>query len=275
VGHVTDRGRWHTEPHAHPYYGQVIFVRSGKGVVNLEGDSVPFCAPCALLLPTESVHGLQYEVDADRWVVTIEVTYMAQINARLSEFIRLWATPRVIPLNDDSAAETHALIQKLEQEIASKTFGHVVGTEALLTSLFLMLVRGTLQEPSEEKVATRHETSLAERFRELIDLHYRENLQLQDYTDMMAVSTGQLRAACTAATGQSPTKMIHARVIIEAKRNLIFGDKTMEQIAYWLGFSDAAYFTRFFRKEVGQSPSQFRIAARQQPRQTRGKLDAA
>jgi AraC family transcriptional activator of pobA len=51
-------------------------------------------------------------------------------------------------------------------------------------------------------------------------------------------------------------------VITEAKRNLIFGDMTMEQIAYWLGFTDAAYFTRFFRKEVGQTPSQFRIAAR-------------
>jgi AraC family transcriptional activator of pobA len=76
------------------------------------------------------------------------------------------------------------------------------------------------------------------------------------------VSLVQLRAACAAATGQSPTKMIHARIITEAKRNLIFGDMTMEQIAYWLGFTDAAYFTRFFRKEVGQTPSQFRIAAR-------------
>jgi len=39
----------------------------------------------------------------------------------------------------------------------------------------------------------------------------------------------------------------------------------MEQIAYSLGFSDAAYFTRFFRKEVGQAPSQFRLAARERP----------
>jgi AraC family transcriptional activator of pobA len=85
---------------------------------------------------------------------------------------------------------------------------------------------------------------------------------------MMGVSLVQLRAACAAATGQSPTKMIHARVITEAKRNLIFGDMTMEQIAYSLGFSDAAYFTRFFRKEVGQ-PSQFRLAAREQPQQVK------
>lgn len=82
---------------------------------------------------------------------------------------------------------------------------------------------------------------------------------------MMGVSLVQLRTACAAAAGQSPAKLIHARVIVEAKRNLIFGDMTMEQIAYGLGFSDAAYFTRFFRKEVGPTPSQFRIAAREQP----------
>ena len=52
VGHVTDRGRWRTEPHAHPEYGQLIFVRSGRGVMNLEGSREPFEGPCALLLPT-------------------------------------------------------------------------------------------------------------------------------------------------------------------------------------------------------------------------------
>jgi AraC family transcriptional activator of pobA len=59
--------------------------------------------------------------------------------------------------------------------------------------------------------------------------------------------------------------MIHARITTEAKRNLIFGDISVEQIAFGLGFADAAYFTRFFRREVSQAPSQFRAASRQQP----------
>ncbi len=265
IGHVTDRGRWQTEPHAHPAYGQVIFVRIGRGVMNLEGSVVPFEGPCALLLPPECVHGLDYELDADRWVATIDVTYLTQVNAKLPELAQLWTSPKVIPLTSGEATEYSDLVAKLEREIESKTVGHVVGTEALLTSLLLMLVRGTLSNQTETHAATNNETRLADRFRELIDQHYRENLQLQNYASMMAVSVAQLRAACAAATEKNPTKMIHARLITEAKRNLIFGDMTIEQIAFWLGFSDAAYFTRFFRKEVGQSPSQFRIAARQQP----------
>ncbi|HEX3379906.1 MAG TPA: helix-turn-helix domain-containing protein [Paraburkholderia sp.] len=267
VGHVTDRGRWRTEPHAHPAYGQVIFVRSGRGVMNLEGESVPFEGPCALLLPTECVHGLDYEVDVDRWVVTIEVAYLTQVNAKLREFIALWEAPRVIPLAGAAEAgmEFYSLVNSLKEEAESDALGHVVGTEALLTTLLLKLARATPFEQAANESATRNDIRQVDRFRKLIEEHYRENLTLQDYASKMAISLVQLRAACASAVEQSPTKMIHARIITEAKRNLIFGDMSVEQIAFGLGFADAAYFTRFFRREVGQAPSQFRVASRQQP----------
>lgn len=266
VGHVTDRGRWRTEPHAHPAYGQVIFVRSGRGVMNLEGSAVPFEAPCALLLPTECVHGLDYEIDVDRWVVTIEVAYLAQVNGKLRDFIQLWTSPRMIPLGDmaDGGEPFYSMVQSLKQESESSAVGHVIGTEALLTTLLLMLVReARLDQPGSEG-ETRNNVRLVDRFRKLIDEHYREDLALQDYASMMAVSLVQLRAACASAGEQSPTKMIRARIITEAKRNLIFGEMSVEQIAFGLGFADAAYFTRFFRREVGDTPSQFRVTARAQ-----------
>jgi AraC family transcriptional activator of pobA len=224
-----------------------------------------------LLLPTECVHGLDYEIDIDRWVVTIEVSYLTQVNARLHEFIQLWSAPRMIPLPSTAgtATEFFGLITRLARELESKTVGHVVGTEALLTSLFLMLVRGTQLDQIDNGGANRNEIRLADRFRELIDQHYRQNLPLQEYASTMAVSLVQLRAACASATGQSPTKMIHARIITEAKRNLIFGEMSVEQIAFGLGFSDAAYFTRFFRKEVGEAPSQFRANARDQSQKSK------
>jgi AraC family transcriptional regulator, transcriptional activator of pobA len=267
VGHVTDRGRWRTEPHAHPAYGQVIFVRSGRGVMNLEGSSVPFEGPCALLLPTECVHGLDYEIDVDRWVVTIEEAYLTQVNAKLHEFIALWELPRVIPLSGTAEAgmEFYSLVGNLKQEVESEAVGRVVGTEALLTTLLLLLVREARLDETTNEGETRNDLRVVDRFRKLIDQHYRDNLSLQDYAAMMAVSAVQLRAACASAAEQSPTKMIHARIITEAKRNLIFGNMSVEQIAFGLGFADAAYFTRFFRREVGQTPSQFRAAARQQP----------
>jgi AraC family transcriptional activator of pobA len=264
VGHVSERGRWQTAPHAHPDYGQVIFVRKGRGVMNLEGRSVPFEGPCALLLPPDCVHGLDYEIDADRWVVTVGATYLAQVNTKLREFVQLWSAPRMMALSyaPETASTFHGLITKLAQEVACRKIGHAVETEALMTFLLLTLVRSASLEQTEGKSAQR-DIRLVERFRELIDQHYCQNLALPGYASMLAVSLAQLRTACVSTTGQSPTKMVHARLVTEAKRSLIFGATTTEQIAFSLGFSNAAYFTRFFRKEVGQTPSQFRSSARE------------
>lgn len=266
VGHVSDRGRWRTGPHAHPEYGQVIFVRIGRGTMNLEGKSVSFEGPCALLLPTECIHGLDYEEDVERWVVTIEISYLTQLNSKLHEFVELWASPRAIPLLD--SAETgfkfYCLIKGLKEEIESDAVGHAVGAEARLTSLLLMLVRATSSEQLITDDVTRNDIRKVERFRKLIDAHFRENLPLQNYASMMHMSLMQLRTACASAAEQSPAKMIHARIITEAKRDLIFGNMSVEQIAFGLGFADAAYFARFFRREIGQTPTQFRVAARRQ-----------
>lgn len=263
IEHLADRCRdrgWRIEPHAHPGFGQIMFARSGRGVITVEDRSVSFESPFVLLLPPHCVHGFNYEVDTDGWVLTIEATYLRQINARLAEFNQLWAQPRTIQLDRDAdeAAEFHRTLQRLEREVESKAVGHVVAAEALLTSLFLMLVRCSGVDDADKAGATSNEVRLVDRFRELLDRHYRQDWQVQDYASVLGVSVAQLRTACVAATGQHPIKMIHACIITEAKRNLIFGQMSVEQIAYWLGFSDPAYFTRFFKKEVGKTPSQFR-----------------
>lgn len=267
VGHVANRGRWRIEPHTHPEYGQLIYVRDGRGVVSLEGQDIAFKGPCALLLPTECVHGLDYQVDRDRWVVTIEVSYLAQINAKLQEFSQLWTGPRIIPLSTSPEVEleSYQLIRRLEQEVESDTTGRVVALEALLTLLLITLLRALPSSQFDHDSANRSNMRLAERFRELVNQNYGNSLRLQEYASMMAVSVAQLRAACTSATGQSPAKIIHSRIVTEAKRNLIFSGLPVEQIAFGLGFDDAAYFTRFFRREVGQTPSQFRSVALKQP----------
>jgi AraC family transcriptional activator of pobA len=263
IEHLADRCRdkgWRIEPHAHPDVGQVMFARSGRGVVRLEDRSVPFESPFVLLLPTHCVHGFNYEVDTDGWVLTIEATYLRQINTRLSEFSQLWTQPRTVPLvrESDEATEFLSTLRRLEREVESRAVGHVVAAEVLLTTLFLMLVRCGGSDDTDQSSVSRNETRLVDRFRELIDRHYRQDWQVHDYASALGVSLAQLRAACVAATGQHPMKMVHSRIITEAKRNLIFGAMSVEQAGYWLGFSDPAYFTRFFKKEVGKTPSQFR-----------------
>jgi len=55
---------------------------------------------------------------------------------------------------------------------------------------------------------------------------------------------------------------MHARLLLQAQRELTYSRLSVKQIAFELGFTDAAYFTRFFRRLAGCSPAQWRLAQR-------------
>ena len=53
--------------------------------------------------------------------------------------------------------------------------------------------------------------------------------------------------------------MINQRLLLEAKRSLVYTAMTINQVADSLGFSEPAYFSRFFKRSTGQSPKDFRL----------------
>ena len=101
----------------------------------------------------------------------------------------------------------------------------------------------------------------AQRFRQLAELHYRENLGIDDYARLLGVTRAHLHDACLRSTGRTPLGIVHDRLLAEAKLRLEQTELAVEQIGYGLGFRDAAYFNRFFKRLAGQSPGAFRQAA--------------
>ena len=67
-----------------------------------------------------------------------------------------------------------------------------------------------------------------------------------------------LNTLCRALAGQSALQIVHQRIVLEAKRDLIYTSLTINQLADSLGFADPAYFSRFFRRMTGLSPRDFR-----------------
>jgi AraC-like DNA-binding protein len=74
----------------------------------------------------------------------------------------------------------------------------------------------------------------------------------------MNLSASYLNTLCKQNLGKTLGDLIHERVILEAKRFFAFSDLTVSQVADALRFTEASYFIRFFRKETGLTPEQFR-----------------
>jgi AraC family transcriptional regulator, transcriptional activator of pobA len=103
---------------------------------------------------------------------------------------------------------------------------------------------------------------LAERFVQLAGQHAREHWRVGDYARRLAVSRDRLGSAVRRATGLSPQDYLHRALIREATELLANTGMPVAQIAFRLGYSDPAYFTRFFTRQVGTSPGRFRRRAK-------------
>lgn len=100
-------------------------------------------------------------------------------------------------------------------------------------------------------------------YRDKIDEHFRELHQVSEYASLLNVSAGYLSEVVKAQSGKSAITHIHERLVLEARRLLFHTQQPLKEIAFDLGFSDASYFNRFFKRETDVTPAEYRVSIRE------------
>jgi AraC family transcriptional activator of pobA len=251
---------WVIQPHAHPRFMQLMMVFSGGGTMSAEGELIEFIAPAILVVPTHAIHGFDYLEGSTGWVLTVADQHLATLADRAPELGAIWSSPCALSCIDDGWIEAaEAALNSLDRELDEGAPGGVIAAEALLTTILVAVLRQFSRAGELGRATVRGGyDELVARFRAVIEDHYSDNLTISEFADRLNVSVAQLRAACLRTTGQAPLKLVHERILIEAKRNLIYSVQSIAQIAYALGFDDPAYFSRFFTRATGTPPARFR-----------------
>lgn len=258
---LADRSRpnnWNIRPHTHADLSHVFHITAGAGIMTAEDHRFAFTAPCALLVPASVAHGFHFAPDTEGTVLTISDHYLQELTLRERSFASLFAAPAVVPLGKTAIGPS---LKRLAQELAWIAAGHGAAVEAQLLFILVACTRALEHARSIEIARPGAQATLVARFREAVERHYRSNMPLAHYTQMLGVTERQLRAACLKAAGLPPTHIIHRRLLLEAKRALLYSNMTVTEAAYYLGFHDPAYFSRFFARAVGKSPRAFRNRA--------------
>ena len=95
-------------------------------------------------------------------------------------------------------------------------------------------------------------------FSALVEKHFRALHKVNDYADLMNKSSKTLSNVFNALSEKTPLQIIHERIILEAKKHLLYTDKSSKEIAFELGFSDPVQFSRLFKNETGMTPGNFK-----------------
>jgi AraC family transcriptional activator of pobA len=154
------------------------------------------------------------------------------------------------------------LFDAIERASMTHAPGQVAAGMSLLVALFVQIARISQGVHTSEGHNRSRKAATIERFRALMDERCRRRVPVESYAQELGVSLGQLTRLCREVLGMSTIEAINARVVHEARRELVYSSLSIKQVAAELGFDDEAYFGRFFKKQTGMRPTEFRAAAR-------------
>lgn len=254
---------WKIDPHVHRRLHQVIFVLRGRGVSLAEGATTGYAPPALILVPAGTVHGFDFEPGTEGFVLSMTDDLLREISRRDPAVAALFEKSATLELPGEALRRTDlaAGFKMLVREFARALPGHSLALEGFLKIILANVLRVS-RPPSEfPDAAAGRQRGIVTQFRELIETAFREGWSLAEYASALGVSQSRLRNACLSVTEQSPMQIVHARILLEARRQLRYTSVSVSEIAYELGFEDPAYFTRFFSQRTGVSPRAFRSSA--------------
>lgn len=129
---------------------------------------------------------------------------------------------------------------------------------ALLKRLIIIVTRLAREQYISEQDLPSDKLDIVRKYNLLVENHYRQEHQVKFYADQLNKSPKTLSNLFALYNHKSPLQVIQERVTLEARRLFFYTDKTAKEIAYELGFEDANHFSKFFKKQTGQSPTDFK-----------------
>ncbi|MCX7257905.1 MAG: helix-turn-helix domain-containing protein [Polaromonas sp.] len=257
---------WEISPHLHESFIQILYLTHGAGEVLLDNAKWRVNAPCLLIVPAQTVHGFHFSGDVNGPVVTATQRPLESLAALvMPELLQTIRKPAVMALGAEGQHDDALmpLFLALEREARAPAVGQFAAGMSLLTALLVQVARlGQTTAPAPLALSLR-KTAQIEKFRALVNAHFKKHLPMAFYASQLGVTPGQLSRLCREVLGTSSLALINARLIHEAQRDLVFTSSSIQQLADALGFADEAYFGRFFRKHTGLTPREFRAKALQ------------
>ncbi|WP_051579695.1 helix-turn-helix domain-containing protein [Pseudonocardia acaciae] len=247
-------------PHRHEFY-ELLFVTGGSGTHVI--DFVPYdVRPVTLyLVAPRQVQFWECRTSPDGYLVLFMEDFLP---TRYGERGGGGDNTMLTPLGAGPALRSppekvttiSTLLEAMEREYRRDGDCDESVLQAYLHVLIVEMRR--MQRIAAAPAADDRATVLATRFRRLVSELILTEQTVRGYADRIGVTAKHLADVVRKATGRTPAEIIREALTVEAKRLLVHTELTVAQVADALAFDNPSYFGRFFKREVGISPGEFR-----------------
>jgi AraC family transcriptional activator of pobA len=244
-------------PHAHSFY-LLLYVTKGQGTHTIDLVTYELRPGGLYFLVPGQAHRWVLSPDAQGYILFFSAAfYQRQYPAdRLAAYPFFDPAQSPVLYLPPAESTLRGLLASVLEENTTSAANRDEVVGAYLYLLLELAGRCYAQEP--DRHAPSHGLQQVRAFSQLLDAHFRTEKTVRFYADRLAVTANHLNALCRRVLNQTASDLIHERVITEAQRRLVHSAENVGQVADALGFEDPSYFTRYFKKYVGQTPETFR-----------------
>lgn len=243
-------GRWRVEAMRAFSEPCLLWFTKGQGRITIGGVTRGYTAHNVIFIPAGVMHGFE---------VSPAVFGTAVFFGRDCD-MPLPRTAQHLRIREVHAQqELNMTLDMILREMESDSAAHERATRHYLGLLGVWLERQVLKG-SAEVAKPDAARKLVTRYTSLLERNFRSGMGVAEFAAALGVTPTHLTRCCNQAGGRSAHAILQDRRIFEARKLLAETRLPVARIGETLGFSSAAYFTRAFQNETGQSPSTFRRA---------------
>ena len=164
--------------------------------------------------------------------------------------------PPLLLSNKEDVFFLESLFKKGVAEIKK---GDNYSVELLRSIIDLILTSCSTLYKTDEKIVNKGKGHiLVKMFFQLIEENYHKNLTITEYADKLAITPNHLTQTVSQLTGKTSSQIIKGKQVLEIMRLLVHTNLSVTEISSLLNFADQSYFAKFFKRETGISPKQYR-----------------
>ena len=243
-----DTSKRYTKPHRHNKYLELVYFSEGSGFHFMDQKKYEISPPIAFVIKKDQVHHWQIESFPMGYVIIIKEDFLEKtldkhINAQFQQL----EMQKAFSLSIDPSLD--ALFQIASNLIKERITEHTIAIEGVLKALLAKLLHYAPKRNSLEKNTVLH-------FKQLLQDSPKNDVA--HYAELLHTSSQNLNAQCRRELGKTASQVIAQHIVQEAKRQLIYTDLSVSEIAYESNFKDASHFVKYFKRFEGITPMQFK-----------------
>ena len=249
--------------HRHQYYEIVIITACLEGDFSHSIDFIPYPLDAGRIYfiapgQTHAWNVQTYNKEYKGYLVTFNEAFLLMGNKNLQrELLKLFDPLDTTPyLNYDpkAFALTFPTMSILEDEYNKEQSDYFL-LRSLLETLIHYMARLKFQTRDKSKKGLNCQRLVD--LRKHIEKHFRSERAVEFYARKMELSAKRLNEITRSTAGETVTQILHKRLLLESKREIVSQSKTIQTISDELGFENPSYFSRFFKKLEGVTPTEF------------------